>query len=85
MLLKKIPNLLYLDGRVVIQSFILNQQEVTMEERERMEIIGGIEKGNMLPNIHIPQVLNSKVPVKLSSINFEGVFSNVKVTSDNVI
>lgn len=50
-----------------------------------MDIITGIDKGNVLPNIHIPQLLNSKVPVKLSSINFEGVFSNVKVGNDAVV
>jgi hypothetical protein len=31
---------------------------VTVEERERMEILSGIEKANNLPNIHIPTVAN---------------------------
>jgi hypothetical protein len=32
-----------------------NKQEVTFEEKERLEIITGIERGNVLPNIHISQ------------------------------
>ncbi|KAL4442869.1 hypothetical protein ABPG74_010758 [Tetrahymena malaccensis] len=65
--LKKLPTLLYLDGR-----------EVTIEERERLDgIPQQIDKGQNLPNIHMPSMNNQKgfVQVKLNSINFDGVFS----------
>ena len=64
MILKKLPTLYYLDGRVfyfIIFIFLSttkkykNKQEVTFEEKERLEIITGIERGNVLPNIHISQ------------------------------
>jgi hypothetical protein len=37
-----------------------------MEERERMEIIGGIERVNVLPNIHIAQGTSKVVVIWLS-------------------
>lgn len=46
-LLKKLPNLLYLDGR-----------EVTIDERERLEVLTGIEKTGNLQNVYIPNVVN---------------------------
>ncbi|CAD8156657.1 unnamed protein product [Paramecium octaurelia] len=61
MVLRKLPTILYLDGR-----------EVTQEERERLELI---ERQAVLPQMQIQQQQNTKVPVKLSSINFDGIFS----------
>ncbi|CAD8078760.1 unnamed protein product [Paramecium sonneborni] len=61
MVLRKLPTVLYLDGR-----------EVTQEERERLELV---DRQTVLPQMQIQQQPNTKVPVKLSSINFDGIFS----------
>jgi hypothetical protein len=53
MVLKKLPSLYYLDGKVITLKKKFNIKEVTIEEKERLEIMGGLDRVNILPNIHI--------------------------------
>eukprot|EP01017_Pseudomicrothorax_dubius_P006461 TRINITY_DN11840_c0_g1_i2.p1 TRINITY_DN11840_c0_g1~~TRINITY_DN11840_c0_g1_i2.p1 ORF type:complete len:395 (+),score=114.40 TRINITY_DN11840_c0_g1_i2:52-1236(+) len=69
-LIKRIPSLLYLDGR-----------EITPEERERNEI--GIQEPKPNPMVSFGPNVNSKVPVRLNAVNFEAVFSNLKIVGDS--
>lgn len=55
MVLKKLPSLYYLDGKVITLKKKFNIKEVTIEEKERLEIMGGLDRVNILPNIHIAQ------------------------------
>jgi len=69
-IIKRIPCLLILDGK-----------EVSNEERDRVENIM-IQEAKAAPMIHFSQFPNSKVPVKLNAVNFDGVFNNVKIFQD---
>mmetsp|Transcript_17811 Transcript_17811/g.27562 ORF Transcript_17811/g.27562 Transcript_17811/m.27562 type:complete len:82 (+) Transcript_17811:4475-4720(+) len=64
-IIKKLPSLLVLDGR-----------EITMDERNRIESNTLFDAQKAPPNIHYSQYQTSKVPVKLNSVNFDGVFNN---------
>mmetsp|Transcript_24695 Transcript_24695/g.21930 ORF Transcript_24695/g.21930 Transcript_24695/m.21930 type:complete len:388 (+) Transcript_24695:144-1307(+) len=63
---KRLPNLLILDTR-----------EITVEERERIES-SMMHESKAPPMIHFSQYPNTKVPVKLNAVNFDGVFNNMK-------
>lgn len=65
--IKRVPSLLILDSK-----------EISAEERERIESTM-FQDSKVSPLIHFAQLPTSKVPVKLNSVNFDGVFNNVKV------
>lgn len=81
-IIKRLPALIILDGK-----------EISPEERQRIEQAtggmigpGGIGMSMMTsegqkppPMIHFAQYPTVKVPVKLNSVNFDGVFNNMKV------
>ncbi|CAK56731.1 unnamed protein product (macronuclear) [Paramecium tetraurelia] len=71
MVLRKLPTILYLDGRVY-KLFYSYSRKLLQEERERLELV---DRQAVLPTMQIQQQPNTKVPVKLSSINFDGIFS----------
>lgn len=49
-----------------------------MEERNRIETSQIYDAQKAPPMIHYSQYPSSKVPVKLNSVNFDGVFNNLK-------
>ena len=49
-----------------------------MEERNRIETSQLYDAQKAPPMIHYSQYPSSKVPVKLNSVNFDGVFNNLK-------
>ena len=55
---------------------VLDDKEVTQEERERVEIAQEVKQPP--PLVHLAQMPTTKVPVKLTSVNFDGVFSGMK-------
>lgn len=68
--IKRIPCLLILDSR-----------EISPEERERVENVM-LQEAKAPPMIHFSQYPTAKVPVKLNSVNFDGVFNNLKMFQD---
>ena len=75
-IIKRLPALIVLDGK-----------EISNEERQRIELTGGM-MGTMpndqktQPMIHFAQFPTVKVPVKLNAVNFDGVFNNIKAYSE---
>jgi Leucine-rich repeat (LRR) protein len=69
-IIKRLPNLLILDTR-----------EITTEEREQIER-ATMHESKAPPMIHFSQFTNSKVPVKLNAVNFDGVFNSLKSFAD---
>lgn len=69
-IIKRLQNLLILDAR-----------EISAEERERIESVMA-QDIKAPPMIHFSQFPTSKVPVKLNSVNFDGVFNNLKMFQD---
>jgi len=55
---------------------VLDDKDVTQEERERVEIAQEVKQ--QPPLVHLAQMPTTKVPVKLTSVNFDGVFSGMK-------
>jgi len=66
-ILKKLPNLIVLDGK-----------EILLDERSRIESTQMYDQSKAPPMIHYSQYPQSKVAVKLNSVNFDGVFNNMK-------
>ena len=66
-IIKRLPALIILDGK-----------EISPEERNRIETAGMSEQ-KPPPMIHFAQYPTVKVPVKLNSVNFDGVFNNMKM------
>ena len=66
-IIKKLQNLIVLDSK-----------EITMEERNRIETSHIYDAQKAPPMIHYSQYPQSKVPVKLNAVNFDGVFNNLK-------
>jgi len=69
-IIKRLQNLLILDAK-----------EISSEERERIESVM-VQDAKAAPLIHFSQFPTSKVPVKLNSVNFDGVFNNLKMFQD---
>mmetsp|Transcript_23574 Transcript_23574/g.20475 ORF Transcript_23574/g.20475 Transcript_23574/m.20475 type:complete len:386 (-) Transcript_23574:132-1289(-) len=71
--LRKLPLLLYLDGK-----------EISQEERERSDQLVNYPEVKMAqPLIYVQsQMPSSKVPVKLTAVNFETVFNNIRGMSE---
>lgn len=69
-IIKRLQNLLILDAR-----------EITTDEREKIESVM-FQDAKAPPLIHFSQFPISKVPVKLNSVNFDGVFNNLKMFQD---
>lgn len=63
-IIKRLPDLLILDGR-----------EITPDEREKVES-AIMQEAKAPPMIHFTQYPTAKVPVKLNAVSFEGVFNN---------
>jgi len=68
--IKRLPNLLILDTR-----------EISGEERERIDSVM-MHEAKAPPMIHFSQYPAAKVPVKLNSVNFDGVFNSMKSFAD---
>jgi hypothetical protein len=66
-IIKKLPNLIVLDGK-----------EITIDERNRIETSQMYDAQKAPPMIHYSQYPSAKVAVKLNSVNFDGVFNNLK-------
>jgi len=70
-ILKKLPNMIVLDGK-----------EILADERSRIETNMGYDSSKGPPMIHYQQYQNSKLPVKLNSVNFDGVFNGMRLNTE---
>ena len=55
---------------------VLDAKEITIDERNRIETSQMYDQQKAPPMIHYSQYPTAKVPVKLNSVNFDGVFNN---------
>lgn len=62
-------------------------QEITPEERaEPASLMQAQQPQANMPQMYVPQLNNQRqVPVRLSSVNFEGVFTSSRLNMENLI